>query len=182
MKNIITPEVLATLKEGPLSMEKIVNFLDKNPEITTSNLSKLLEINPQSIYTYRSRINKKKGKDSTVKGVVVKNSSNAASRYSAEEKYNLAEAYSLCNDQEKSILLREYGIYSSDIQRWREQIKAAALERLGKRKTRSDKKSSEQLKIEELEKELHQQEKTTAKLSALIVLQKKTFEILKKKD
>ena len=40
MKNIITPEVLATLKEGPLSMEKIVNFLDKNPEITTSNLSK----------------------------------------------------------------------------------------------------------------------------------------------
>ena len=88
----------------------------------------------------------------------------------------------MANDEEKSRLLRTYGIYQSDIQRWRDQAKEASLIALRKRKERSDKKSSEQLKIEALEKELREQEKTSAKLSTLLMLQKKTFDILKRND
>ncbi|NOT78114.1 MAG: hypothetical protein HOP07_18540 [Bacteriovoracaceae bacterium] len=44
---------------------------------------------------------------------------------------------------------------------------------MGKRKQRSDKKSEDQIEIERLQQELQEQEKTTAKLSTLLVLQKK---------
>ncbi|NOT80995.1 MAG: hypothetical protein HOP07_18565 [Bacteriovoracaceae bacterium] len=43
---------------------------------------------------------------------------------------------------------------------------------MGKRKQRSDKKSEDQIEIERLQQELQEQEKTTAKLSTLLVLQK----------
>ena len=94
----------------------------------------------------------------------------------------MIEEYLMANEQGKAEILRKYGLYQTDINRWREQAKKASLEVLGKRKTRSDKKSDEQLKIEELKKELEEQEKTTAKLSTLLVLQKKTFNMLRKND
>ena len=182
MKNIIPPEILATLKKESVSIKDIVDFLDKNQNITTSFLCKIIEIDPQKIYAYRSNQNKKRPKESFVDGVKPKASSKKSNRYKPEEKYELVNSYFAHDEEGKSRILREYGIYTSDIQRWEKQIKIAALEILGKRKTRSDKKSDEQLKIEALEKELKEQEKTTAKLSTLLILQKKTFQILKDRN
>lgn len=182
MKNLIAPELLATLKEEPVSIENIVKFLDNNSSITTSTLCKLIGIPPSSIYNYRCYQKRKANTDSNndnylVSCVAPRNSSNSHNRYDAEEKYLLVQGYNKFDDENRSRLLREYGLYTSDISRWDDQIRSAAIEKLSMRKVRSDKKSAEQIKIEELEAELKDQEKATAKLTALIVLQKKTEKI-----
>ncbi|NOT80511.1 MAG: hypothetical protein HOP07_16095 [Bacteriovoracaceae bacterium] len=89
-----------------------------------------------------------------------------------KKNFSLLENYLKADDQGKAKLLRKYGLYDSDIKRWRDQVKNASLEVLGKRKQRSDKKSEDQIEIERLQQELQEQEKTTAKLSTLLVLQK----------
>lgn len=183
MKNLIDPKILATFKVEPVPVKEIVNFLDSNDNIKTTYLCKLIGIPPRIIYDYRTyqKIKMKKSKAND-NDILPKSASKRYNRYNAEEKFSLANKYITSDDQGKSELLRKYGIYQSDIMRWWEQIRMASLETLGKRKVRSDKKSDEQLKIDKLEKELREQEQTTAKLSTLLVLQKKTFDILKKQD
>lgn len=181
MKNIVPPEIVESFKKEPVSIPKIVKYLDENEEIPTSVLCNLIGVRPQQIYSYRTRQRKKEQVKSTIQRVIPKASSKSHARYSAEDKFMIVESYIKSNDSEKSRILREYGLYSSDIQRWREQIKEVAIEKLGTRKVRKDKKSSEQIKIEELEKELKEQEKVTAKLTALVILQKKTEGIFKEK-
>ena len=61
-------------------------------------------------------------------------------------------------------------------------VDEAALVALSTRKARCDKKSAEQLENERLSKELRGQEKTIAKLSAIVVAQKKISELLKDED
>lgn len=182
MKNLISPETLAFFKQSPTPFKQIVDFLDAHPDISTVTISKLAGISSQKIYDYKYRSQKKeatKGRDTSV---IPKNASKNHNRYSAEDKYTLIEKYIGSNDVEKAELLRKYGIYQSDIDRWKCQAKEASLLALGKRKERSDKQNTDQKKIEELENELKVQEKTTAKLSALLILQKKTFDMLKKND
>lgn len=166
-------------------MEEIANFLDNNPEITVTQLSELINVNRKKIYSYRRHKARKNAEREVKDGgleVTPKAASKRYDRYSAEDKYMLVQEYSKVNDKKKSELLRRYGLYQSDISRWEEQIRQASLEALGKRKIRSDKKSDEQIKIEALEEELLEQERTTAKLSTLLFYQKKTFDMLKKKD
>lgn len=181
MKNLVPPEILATLRQEPVSIPDIVKYLDNNPNVTTSNLCKLIGIPAYKVYRYRNRQRMENNNISLVNGVVPKGSSKSHARYSAEDKYNILEKYVAGTDDVKSRILREYGLYTSDIQRWKDQVKLAAIEKLGTRKIRSDKKSTEQLRIEELESALQEQEKTTAKLTALIILQKKIEEIFTKK-
>lgn len=182
MKNLISPETLAFFKQNPTPVKEIVDFLDKHPEITTVTLCKLTGIPTQRIYDYKYRSQKKDGHGQKDMEIIPKNASKSHNRYTAEEKLALIEKYLLSSDEEKAKLLRTYGIYQSDIQRWKDQTREASLMVLRKRKERSDKKSVEQLKIEALERELKEQEKTTAKLSTLLILQKKTFEILQRND
>lgn len=183
MKNLISPETLAFFQKNPTPLKEVVDFLDSHPDITTVSLCKLTGISTQKIYDYKHRSQKKSShKKKDIMEILPKNASKSHNRYTAEEKFSLIEKYLMANDEEKSRLLRTYGIYQSDIQRWRDQAKEASLIALRKRKERSDKKSSEQLKIEALEKELREQEKTSAKLSTLLMLQKKTFDILKRND
>ncbi len=181
MKNLISPETLALLKQNPAPLQQIVNFLDEHSDISTVTLCKLIDLSPQKVYDYRSKVHRKPiaKEDLTV---VPKNASKKHNRYLAEEKYYLIEKYTSSNDTERAEIIRKYGIYQSDITRWKIQVKEASLIALGKRKERSNKKSDEQKRIEELEQELKSQEKTTAKLSTLLMLQKKTFDILKKND
>jgi len=181
MKNLIPPEILSTLKREPVSIPDIVKYLDKNQDVSTSILCKLIGVPASRVYDYRYRQRKNSSDESLVKGVNPKGSSNSQSRYTASEKFEIVDSYNSSPEEVKSKILREYGLYTTDIQRWHEQIKEAAIDRLKTRKVRSDKKSPEQIRIEELERELKEQEKTTAKLSALIVLQKKTEEIFKRR-
>ena len=78
--------------------------------------------------------------------------------------------------------MRRYGLYDSDFVRWQQRADEAALEALSTRKPRSDKKSTEQLENERLKLELRGQEKTIAKLSAIVVAQKKISELLSSSD
>jgi hypothetical protein len=182
MKNLISPETLAFFQQDPIPLKEIVEFLENNTTITTASLCKVTGISPRKIHDYKY-VNKKKNisKKNTTE-VIPKGATKKHSRYSAIDKFSLIEKYSISSEKEKTELLRKYGIYQSDISNWRTLAKEASLQALGKRKTRSDKKPDEQLKIEMLEGELRDQEKTTAKLSALLVLQKKTFDMLKGKD
>jgi transposase len=180
MKNLINPKTLATFKKDPVPLSDIVKFLDNNQKISTKQLCELIGIKVKKIYDYKSRQKKKLEATTSPLKVIPKIASKRYNRYSAEEKFALVEEYTISSDSDQGKLLRKYGLYKSDIDKWKHQIKEAALVSLGKRKTRSDKKSADQIKIEELEKELKEQEKTTAKLSTLLVFQKKTFNLLKK--
>lgn len=183
MKNLLDPKLLARFQERPMPTKEIVDFLDSRPDISTVNLCRIIEISPSKIYNYRANLKRGpkniEANDDTVES---KSSSKSYNRYTAEEKFSLLESYLKADDQGKAQLLRKYGLYDSDIKRWREQAKCASIEVLGKRKERSDKKSEDQIEIERLQQELQEQEKTTAKLSTLLMLQKKTFDMLKKKD
>lgn len=179
MKNLIEPQILASFRNDPTQLSDMVKFLDNNKEISIRKFCNLIDVHPSKIYYYKSRMKKKDCQDDNGLSVVPKAASKKYNRYSAEEKFVLVEKFLTANDQGTE-LLRKYGIYLSDINRWKEQIKEASLEALGKRKTRSDKKTLEQVEIEELKKELQEQEKTTAKLSTLLVQQKKTSDLLKK--
>jgi transposase-like protein len=180
MKNLMSPETLAFFKQEPSPIKEIVEFLDSHSEITTPMLCKLLDINTRIIYDYRHRLKKIDNSKKIDIEIAPKNASKKQNRYSAEEKLGLIEKYNLSNETERVALLRRYGIYQSDITNWQQKAREASLEALGHRKIRSDKKSDELIKIEELERELQDQEKTTAKLSTLLMLQKKTFDFLKK--
>ncbi len=182
MKNLISPETLAFFQQDPTPLKEIVDFLDTNPTITTASLCKVTGIPPRKIHDYKY-LNKKNSISKKNKTEIIpQGATKKQSRYSATDKFSLIEKYLIASDKEKTELLRKYGIYQSDINNWRALAKEASLQALGKRKIRSDKKPDEQLKIEMLEGELRDQEKTTAKLSALLVLQKKTFDMLRRND
>ncbi|PWU20748.1 MAG: hypothetical protein C5B49_03750 [Bdellovibrio sp.] len=93
---------------------------------------------------------------------------------------NLLKLYGSLEGEARAELLRKYGLYDSDFARWLDKTDSAALVALSTRKPRSDKKSPEQLEIERLKEELRGQEKTIAKLSALVVVQKKVSDFLKR--
>lgn len=84
------------------------------------------------------------------------------------------------NDAKKAEFLRRHGLYATDILRWFFQYEEEGVKALCQRKVRKDKKSEEQIKIERLEAELHRQEKTTAKLSSLVLIQKKSLRYSRK--
>lgn len=185
MKNLIDPKLLARFQERPVPIKEIVDFLDTHPDINTGNACRIIGISPSNIYNYRGNLKRKSGgkeKNEDKDKVIPKSSSKSFNRYNAEEKFILLENYLKADDQGKAELLRRYGLYDSDVKRWREQVKKVSLEVLGRRKERLDKKSEDKIEIERLQQELQEQEKTTAKLSTLLVLQKKTFDMLKKKD
>ena len=187
MKNLIDPKLLKSFQSDPLPMKEIVEFLDTNKDISVSSLCKTLGIKPKKIYDFRSNLSRKLGESEKNKHdqgneVIPKAASKKYHRYSAEEKFQLVENYQTAAEAEKMEILRKYGLYQSDMDRWICQIKEAAILALGKRKTRSDKKPAIEIENEELKKELSEQEKTTAKLSTLLILQKKTFDMLKKND
>jgi len=175
MKNLIDPQLLADLNKENVTVQEAVKFLDSNPTVTVSNLANIINMDAKKIYNHRYyKATKNSNKEVVSESKVLpKAASKSQQRYSPEEKYLLVNEYLKAGDDNKTELLRRYGLYQADISHWEVQIKQAALEALGKRKARSDKKSDEQKKIEKLEKELAAQEKTTAKLSTLLVLQKK---------
>ena len=89
----------------------------------------------------------------------------------AEQKLKTVQEYdSLPDEEAQGRFLREHGLYSVDIERWREEM----LQALGRKPSRKDPKSQ---RIKELEGELRRKEKALAEMAALLTLKKKAHDI-----
>ena len=86
--------------------------------------------------------------------------------WSAEEKMEAVIAHEGMDETEQGLYLRSHGLYSVDIQRWREEM----LQALSKKQKKKDPKDR---RIRELEGDLRRKEKALAETAALLVLKKK---------
>ncbi len=92
--------------------------------------------------------------------------------WTAEGKLDAVLEYEKLEGEERGRYLREKGLHSIHIQRWRDQIiEGLKALKSGKRDPRDKK------KIRELEKELDRKEKALAETAALLVLKKKAHAI-----
>jgi hypothetical protein len=178
MKNLIDPKVLAELKQEPVSFARIASFLESNHEITAAKLCKLLDIEPQPFYNWKNRMAKRALSVNDGDIDVVPTGADKK-YYSASDKLKLIKRFANVEGENRVELMRKYGLYESDFARWQKTVDEVALEALSTRKPRSDKKSVEQLEVDRLKAELRGQEKTIAKLSAIVVAQKKISDLLK---
>lgn len=179
MKNMIAPEKLAVLMEKPVSFERIAEFLQKDSSVTATQLCRALGVDLQQYFNWKSKRSKRTEAIAMAAGQSdVHPTGQGKKKYSAEDKVKLLHQYRSCEGAVRSEFLRKFGLYQSDIDRWAALVHEAAIGALSTRKTRSDKKPQEQVEIESMKKELRGQEKTIAKLAALVVIQKKVSEIL----
>jgi hypothetical protein len=179
MKNIIEPHIIESFKVNRPSYQEIKDFLESHSNVSASYLSKLIGFSLQGFYDWKNRQKKKETlkPDNTANGFSVSPRS-GNDKYPASEKLALVREYVKLQNGSKSEFLRKYGLYQSDIGKWSEVADLAAIEALSQRRTRSDKKSESFIELESLKKEIAGQEKTIAKLAALVVIQKKVSEIL----
>jgi hypothetical protein len=181
LKNLIEPQRLAELKSKPASYETVEAFLASEPKLAAGYVCKVVGIAPSNFYAWRRRSEKASAK-SELKlqqpPSAVVPTSGSKRNYSAADKVALLRDYVACSDSNRGEFLRTYGLYASDIDRWREVTDRAAIEALSVRKQGRKATTPDQLKIAELERELHGQEKVISKLSAIVVIQKKVSTIL----
>ena len=92
-------------------------------------------------------------------------------KWPAEQKLKTVQEYdSLPDEEAQGRFLRERGLYSVDIERWREEM----LQALSRKQSRKDPKNQ---RIKELERELRRKEKALAETAALLALKKKARDI-----
>ena len=90
--------------------------------------------------------------------------------WTAMEKLQAVVAYDGQEESEQGQYLRSHGLYSVDIERWRDEM----LQALNQKPKKGDPKER---RIRELESELRRKEKALAETAALLVLKKKAQEI-----
>jgi len=101
------------------------------------------------------------------KGRILMSEKKKPANWPADEKYQMVLQYeALADEQEKGRFLREHGLYSIDIERWREEM----LEALNHKTSSKDPKNQ---RIKKLERELDRKEKALAETAALLALKKK---------
>ena len=86
--------------------------------------------------------------------------------WSAEKKLATIFEYEKLDEEARGKYLRERGLFSVDIERWRSEVLGA----LGKKPKKGDPKEN---RIRDLESELRRKEKALAETAALLVLKKK---------
>ncbi len=90
---------------------------------------------------------------------------------SAEEKLQAVHEYdNQLDDESRGRLLRERGLYSTEIERWRAEMLAAL-------KSTSNRNDPKDKRIKELERELRRKEKALAETAALLTLKKTARQI-----
>jgi transposase len=90
----------------------------------------------------------------------------AARNWTAQQKLSAVLEYEGLSEEARGKFLREKGLYSAELERWREQM-LQALSGGGKAK------GAEKARIRDLESELRRKEKALAETAALLVLKKK---------
>jgi transposase-like protein len=86
----------------------------------------------------------------------------------AEEKLQAVIRYESLDEEERGKYLRKHGLFSVDIERWRDEMLAVL-----KKKPKSSKGDAQAGRIKKLESELRRKEKALAETAALLVLKKK---------
>ena len=178
MKNLIEPRMLQSLRSKPITHEVIAEFLLKNPGVSAGFVCKAVGMQPTSFYSWRNRQQRKVEATQGSPASDVTPAGASKKKYSAEEKVALVRDYQRISEEQRGAFLRTYGLYHSDVERWSGAMDQASIEALSKKKQGRPIKSQEQIKIEELERELQGQEKVISKLSAMVVVQKKISNIL----
>jgi transposase len=95
----------------------------------------------------------------------------SAGHWSAEEKVRVVLAAAAVSEQGLGEFLRREGLHEEDLERFREEVRSAAIAGLtpAKKAARGD----EQKRIKDLERELKRKEAALAEAAALLVLRKK---------
>lgn len=94
-----------------------------------------------------------------------------AGRWSPEEKVRVVLAATGVSEQGLGEFLRREGIHEEDLERFREEVRSAAI--AGLTPQRKAARGDEQKRIKELERELKRKEAALAEAAALLVLRKK---------
>jgi len=97
--------------------------------------------------------------------------------WTATEKLRVVQEASQLKDDKLGELLRREGIHEANLAEWTETGNAGALARLAPAKRSRSRRTPEQKRIDELEKELTRKEKALAEVTALLVLKKKVQEL-----
>lgn len=114
--------------------------------------------------TTLSRWLKEYGRVGTAGGQMI--SKKRPQNWSAEKKLAAILEYEKLDEEARGKYLREHGLYSVDMERWRGEVLGA----LGKKSKKGDPKEN---RIRDLELELRRKEKALAETAALLVLKKK---------
>lgn len=177
MKNVIEPTVLAEFIKNPPSNQTLKVFLDNHTEMSAASLCKILDRNLKGYYDWKHRQKSlSTSSDSGVGKLVLPLPNPKGKKYSAEDKLAIIKEYGRLGNGSKTEFLRKMGLYQSDVSKWSTLVDSAAIEVLSNRKVRKDKKADSE--IENLKRENNCQEKTIAKLAALVVFQKKVSDML----
>lgn len=100
-------------------------------------------------------------------------------RFTKEYKLEILEKVDRCTvPGEIGKLLRQEGLYSSQLTAWRRERRKGALQALEKRRGPKARKTSDQLKIEKLERENGRLRKKLEHVEKILVVQKKLSEVL----
>ena len=97
--------------------------------------------------------------------------------WTAAEKLRVVQEASQLESDELGGLLRREGLHETQLKEWVEAVNVAALASLAPAKRSRSKRTPEQKRIDELEKELTRKEKALAEVTALLVLKKKVQEL-----
>jgi transposase len=95
----------------------------------------------------------------------------SAGRWSAEEKVRVVLAATGVSEQGLGTFLRREGLHEEDLERFREEVRSAAIAGLTPQKKTA--RGDEQKRIKDLERELKRKEAALAEAAALLVLRKK---------
>lgn len=104
----------------------------------------------------------------------------ARRHFSTEYKRRVLAEYDAAPAGSKGLVLRREGLYDASVKRWREQLEAGTLGRMNTPKPRRGKKTPEQLRIAELEKQVAKLEAESAKKDKAIANREEALEVLGK--
>lgn len=181
MKNIIEPKLIAEFKKKPPSYETISKLLESHPDMSAASLCTAIGFSVEKYYDWKYRQKQSLVQfDARLGKLPVPPLNLKDKKYSASDKVAIIREYGRLENGSKTEFLRKMGLYQTDVRKWSELVDAAAIEALSNRKVRKDKKSDSE--VEALKKENRYQEKTIAKLAALVVFQKKVSDILESSD
>ncbi len=183
MKNLIEPQILERFRENPPSNKDLKDFLDANPQLSAAGVCRALGMSLRGFYDWKYRFQQNQSLEkfsSSNQSIVAV--AGKGKKYSAEDKLTLVKEYARLEVGSKTEFLRKMGLYQSDIQKWSDAIDAAGIAALSMRKVRKDKRPESEIALESLRRENHSQEKTIAKLAALVVFQKKVSDMLEREE
>ena len=143
-------------------------FADNDKGVT--EIAREVGMPSSTIFTWINRMKKKNisanhKKTNTVTGVSAK--SRSAKPFSKREKFDLAVKYFSLSDDLKGEFLRKHGLYSAELESWKEEFTLTTTG--SKQKSRA----KDLKKIKQLERDLRRKDKALAEASALLILKKK---------